>query len=88
MLGRGTDAEPVFVTVCLPGIFSCRNPGCCLGCWNHNFQPALALFFSMQKSVFVGIEGKPAWNFILSLLPLCIRECQFSVVGVKECKHV
>lgn len=70
------------------GFFSCRNPECCLGCWNHNFQPALALFFSMQKSVFVGIEGKPAWNFILSLLPLCIRECQFSVVGVKECKHV
>lgn len=31
--------------------------------------------------------GKPAWNFILLLLPLCIRkrESQFSV---EECKHV
>lgn len=90
MLGRGTDAEPVFVTVCLPGFFPCRNPECCLECWNQNFQPALALFSSAEIS-FLWHGGKTCLE--LSPVPVTFvyrkRECQFSVEGrCKECKHV
>lgn len=89
MLGRGTDAEPGFVTVCLSGIFSCRNPECCLECWNQNFQPALdfiIFFFQCRNQFFIGIVGKT----FLEIYPVPVTfvckegECQFSVEGVKN----
>lgn len=81
----GEGDRSVFVPVFLPGFFPCRNPGCCLECWNQNFQPVLALFSSAEIS-FHWRGGKTCLE--LSPVPFTFvckkRECQFSVEGVKN----